>query len=323
MAITPQSLVIGILAMAGIVFIFAGLAAARVRRPYDVDERMEHYAARASVVGGGATGGGRSRSRLTRDLDRELVRRGRARSLAGELAQADLKLTPAEFIVAIATCVLIAFGVGLIIFKQWYVALPCAILGYLGPRWYVAFRQLQRRNAFSAQLPDGVSLMATSLRSGYSILQSMELLSRELQPPIAEEFGRVVREMNLGIAFDQAISNLRRRIPNDDLDLLVTALLIHHEVGGNLSVILETINHTIRERIRVKGEVRILTTQQQASGYFVGSMPFLLTVLLFIISPSYMGQIFVSLCGQAIFFTVILLVGSALLIIRRIVDIEV
>ncbi|MBI5878166.1 MAG: type II secretion system F family protein [Chloroflexi bacterium] len=317
------ALVVGGLAMLGIVLFFAGLARALSRNPYDVDDRMEHYAMRASVVGGHVTGGARARGRLTRDIDRQLTRRGRGHTLELELAQADLKLTPGEFIVVMVTGVLLAFALGLLIFKQWYVALPCAILGYLGPRWYLVFRQYQRRSAFSGQLPDAISLMSTSLRSGYSLLQSMELLSRELQPPISEEFGRVVREIGLGVAFDQAISNMRNRIRNEDLDLLVTALLIQHEVGGNLSLILDTINHTIRERIRIKGEVRILTTQQQASGYFVGAMPFLLTVLLFVISPAYMGQFFNSLCGQLIFFTVLVLVGSAMLVIRRIISIEV
>jgi tight adherence protein B len=103
----------------------------------------------------------------------------------------------------------------------------------------------------------------------------------------------------------------------------VTVLLIHHEVGGNLSLILDTINHTIRERIRIKGEIRILTAQQQASGYFVGSLPFLLTILLFVISPSYMGQLFDTICGQSIFAAAVMLVIAALLIIRRIVSIEV
>ena len=151
----------------------------------------------------------------------------------------------------------------------------------------------------------------------------MDLLSKEMHPPISDEFGRVVREMGLGVGMETALNNLLRRMQNSDLELIVTAIMIQYQVGGNLAQILDMISHTIRERVRIKGEIRILTAQQQLSGYFVGALPFGVSVLLFVLNPGYMSQSFNALCGQLIFFTAFLLVGIAFIFIRKIVALEV
>jgi tight adherence protein B len=202
-------------------------------------------------------------------------------------------------------------------------AVPGGLVGYFLPRLYLGIRKGQRRSAFAAQLPDAIGLLANSLRSGYSLLQSMELLSREMNQPIADEFGRVVREMGLGVDMETAMNNMVRRNDNDDLDMAVTAILINHEVGGNLSQVLEIIGHTIRERIRIKGEIQVLTAQQRGAGYLVGSMPFALTMILFVLNPDYMGELFRSVCGMTLACVAFGFVMTAFVLIRRIVNIEV
>jgi len=316
-----QTWLIGALCMGSVVVLFLGMARALNSRN-TVTNRFEHYVWRRAAPADGAAATP-TPGALSRSVDSVLARRGNKADLTRELARADLRLTPGEFVILNFTCVFAALGLGLLIFKVWYVALPFSWLGYYAPRVYVKFRQARRQAAFSAQLPTALNLIATSLRSGYSLLQSMELLSKEMSAPIGEEFGRVVREMGLGIGLEGALNNLMRRMGNPDLELLVNAILIQHQVGGNLSEILEIISHTIRERVRIKGEIRVLTSQQQLSGYVVGALPFGVTVVLFIVNPAYMGQLFNGLCGILIFFSAFLLVGLAFILIRKIVQIEV
>ena len=135
-------------------------------------------------------------------------------------------------------------------------------------------------------------LLANSLRAGSSFLQSVEMVVREAQPPISTEFGRVIREVNLGLPLDDALANLSRRVRSDDLDLMTTAIAIHHSVGGNLAEILDSIAYTIRERVRIKGEIQTLTAQQRMSGYVVGFLPVALVLLLSVIAPTFMEPMF-------------------------------
>lgn len=309
---------VALLCTLSVIIMFAGVARFLFGSSA-ISQRLDRFGTRA----GADNGASKDKSRLTDELDKELVRRGRSSDLALQLARADLKLTPAEFILLTFAVVAGAAVLFYLIFRQPFMALPGAVVGYFLPRVYIGIRQGRRQAAFAAQLPDAVGLLANSLRSGYSLLQSMELLSREMAPPIGDEFGRVVREMGLGIDLETAMNNMVRRNNNDDLDMAVTAILINHEVGGNLSQVLEIIGHTIRERIRIKGEISVLTAQQRSAGYLVGSMPFLLTMVLFVLNGDYMGELFRSVCGMLLACTAFSFVGVAFLAIRKIVAIEV
>ena len=132
------------------------------------------------------------------------------------------------------------------------------VLGWFAPRWFMSYRQGARLRAFNDQLGDALNLMVNGLRSGYSVMQAMEAVSREMPPPHCREFGRVVQEVQIGLSLDQALANMLRRIKSDDLDLVVTAINVQREVGGNLAEILDVISFTIRERVRIKGEIRTL-----------------------------------------------------------------
>jgi tight adherence protein B len=318
------SIAVAVLCMVSMVLLAYGVARFVGGSGDDITQRLDRFATRAGAASDmPEPKDPNARGKITEHLDKELVRRGRGTDMTQELARADLKLTPAEFLMIKLVVVGILAIAGYLIFHQLFMALPAGIAGYFAPNFYVRFRQGRRKAAFGNQLPDAVSLLANSLRSGYSLPQSMELLSREMQPPIASEFGRVVREMGLGLSFETAMNNMVRRNKNEDLDLVITAILVNHEVGGNLSQVLEVIGHTIRERIRIKGEISVLTAQQRASGYLVGSMPFALTVILFILNPEYMGELFHSLCGYMMACTSFGLVVMAFILIRKIVNIEV
>ena len=157
------------------------------------------------------------------------------------------------------------------------------------PRFWLGRRKNGRLGAFNKQLPDTITLIANALRAGSSFLQAIELVVRESRPPISTEFGRVIREVNLGLPFDQALENMVRRVRSDDLELMATAISIQHQVGGNLAEILDSIAYTIRERVRIKGEIRTLTAQQRLSGYVVGFLPIGLAGFLFVAAPGLHG----------------------------------
>jgi tight adherence protein B len=227
-------------------------------------------------------------------------------SLTRSLARADIKMKVGEFILLIA----VLTGLGALI--GWLLAggttsqgisstqvlmnLPGLIIGgvvgFFIPVIYLRRQQGRRLTKFDNQLADMLSLMVNGLRAGYSIMQAMEAVSRELPPPISDEFRRLVQEMQLGIAMDASLENLTRRIPSKDLDLVVTAMNVQREVGGNLAEILDTISHTIRERVRVKGEIRVLTSQVMMSGRVLAIMPIGVIVVMYFINRSYMMRFF-------------------------------
>ncbi len=213
--------------------------------------------------------------------------------ISRELARADLKLKPAEYV---ALMIIFGFGVG---FVAWFFGGQNVIVGLLGvgvgaliPRFYVKQQQGKRLVRFSEQLPDMLGLMVNGLRAGYSVMQAMEAVSKELPPPISDEFRRVVQEIQIGLTMERSLDNLYRRIPSEDLDLTITAMNVQREVGGNLAEILDTISYTIRERVRIKGEIRVLTSQVVYSSRFLSSMPFLIAIALWFMNRPYMMMFF-------------------------------
>jgi tight adherence protein B len=180
-------------------------------------------------------------------------------------------------------------------------------------------------NKFNDQLGDMLNLMVNGLRAGYSTMQAMEAVSRELPAPISDEFHRVVQEMQIGIPMEKALDNLLRRIPSDDLDFVITAINVQREVGGNLSEILDTISFTIRERVRIKGEIRVMTATVRTSATVLSLIPVFLTLALWFISPEYIGTFFDRgpLCGWLAVGTVVAMIVSGYLVMMKIADIEV
>jgi tight adherence protein B len=162
----------------------------------------------------------------------------------------------------------------------------------MAPRFYVARRASGRLGTFNNQLPDTVALLANALRSGNSVGQAMASASREAPPPTNGEFARVVAEIGLGVPPEEALANMVHRVPSEDLDMMVTAMNISAEVGGNLAEVLEKIGETIRHRVRLKGDIATLTAQQQGAGYIVSAMPVLIGLMIFLLNGSYIKPMF-------------------------------
>jgi tight adherence protein B len=270
---------------------------------------------------------GLGETQLAARVDKAVAQRTFGKETQRKLAQADLKLTLFEFMLIKAFMVIVGLVVGLFLGRGGPVTevifvVAGVVVGFFGPDWFVKFRMGKRLKAFNGQLGDTIGLLANSLRSGYSMLQSMELVSRESPDPIGVEFRRVVREVGLGLTIQDSLTNLLRRMPSDDLDLLITAINIQYEVGGNLAQILDTISHTIRERVRIKGEIQVLTAQGRVSGYIISALPPLIGVVVTVINPSYMNTmwdfpwIIMPICGGVMVFV-------GFLVIMKIVNIEV
>ena len=250
-------------------------------------------------------------------LDRRLATR-----VQRDLARADLRLRVAEYYY-IRFGLMFGLAAILLVLRDPLSAFVGALIGYFGPRVWVGRRISSRLNAFNKQLPDTIVLLSNSLRAGSSFLQSIELVSRESPSPMGSEMGRVVREVNLGLGMEEALSNMVRRIKSDDLDLMVTAIGVQQQVGGNLAEILDTIAFTIRERIRIKGEIRTLTAQGRYSGYLVAFLPIAIAVTLNLINPDFMRPLFTELIGQILTGVGLVMMAIGFLAIRKITDIKV
>jgi tight adherence protein B len=325
-------------------FVIAGLAAGAVLLVAlgvamgggggSVSSRLERY---ASVRGQGESSDDPEReSMIVAGLSKVMEGQDLSARLSTELARADLKLRPAEFVVFWIACPFIFFAFAVLLgfvipgFQN-PVALAVAFaVGAYFPRFYIRWRQARRLRAFGEQLPDTITLLANSLRAGSSFLQGIELVTREARPPISEEFERVVREMALGVALQPALNNLARRVASEDLELMVTAINIQSQVGGNLATVLDSIAFTIRERIRIQGEIQTLTAMQRYSGYVITLLPVGLAGILFLISPTYIvpmlqrpPELFGLPMGIIFFGIGLISMGIGYLLIRRIVDIKV
>jgi tight adherence protein B len=157
-------------------------------------------------------------------------------------------------------------------------------------------------------------------------MQAMEAVSREMPPPISTEFRRVVQEMQIGLSAEAALDNLLRRIPSDDLDLVIAAMNVQREVGGNLAEILDIISHTIRERVRIKGEIRVLTSQVMYSGRFLALMPLMITAALFLLNRPYMMLFFdpeTRIVGIPMLIVGALMIASGYFVMTKIATIDV
>jgi tight adherence protein B len=254
-----------------------------------------------------------------------------ADNVARDLERANLKLRVGEYLTLRLTVALLLFAVTIYIAGRGGIgllaAMVAAVIGYLLPRWYVSRQVNSRTLKFNEQLVEALGLIANSLRSGFGLLQSMDLAAEQLDPPLATEFKRTINDINVGASFEDALMAFNERMQSNDLDIMITAILIQRTVGGNLSEVLDTVAHTMRERSRIKGEIRTLTAQQRMSGFIVGGLPVaiigILTLLAAVTGQNYMEILFTTNSGRIALLAAATLEGVGIMLIRRIVKIEV
>jgi len=259
-------------------------------------------------------------------LNNALQERKFGKTWRRKLARANIKLTVAEFAALHVVAAAAGFTAGwLILFSgDPVMSVAAGFIGFFLPRIYVNRVIGKRLIAFEEQLPDTLGLWVNALRSGYSVLQAMEAIAKDAPEPTITEFQRVVQEVQIGIDLPDALDHLLERVESEDLDLVVTAVNIQREVGGNLAEILEVISHTIRERIKLKGEIRVLTSQGRITGYLISFLPIGLALFLNVANPGYMGELFTNrACGWPMIGAGLALIGIGSAIIQKIIDIEI
>src|SRR5258706_5986370 len=255
------------------------------------------------------------RDRIDRSFQGVVERGNRRRlrrtglTLAEHLARADLKLRSSEFVLIQLGCMLAFALLGLIRFGFGPQFIVSGVSGYLIPMRVVKFRQARRLKKFNSQLPDTLGLLSIGVKAGYSLPQALDSVAHTTNAPISEELGRVTREMGVGASLDQALLNMVKRVASDDLDLIVTAVLIHRSVGGNLARVLDNISHTVRQRVMVKGQISALTAQARASGWIISLLPVGGAAILYVIAPTNFRSLTTNRLG------VDLLVVSAIMIV--------
>jgi tight adherence protein B len=269
------------------------------------------------------------RDRIDRSFQGVVERGNRRRlkrtglTLAEHLARADFKLRSSEFVLIQLGCLFAFALLGLIRFGFGPQFIVSGVGGYLVPMRVVKFRQARRLKKFNNQLPETLGLLSNGLKAGYSLPQALDSVARNTSAPISEELGRVTREMSVGASLDQAMLNMVKRVASDDLDLIVTAVLIHRSVGGNLARVLDNISHTVRQRVMVKGQISALTAQARASGWIISLLPVGVAAILYVIAPTYFRSLTTDRVGVALLVLagVMIVIGNVL--IRRITSIRV
>lgn len=315
-----SALAVGTTAALAIIIIFVGIFRF-VESQVDPDRRLASELAKKNV----ATKPEHTRgaSFFVGGLDRVISDRDFSDELARELVQADLRITVSEYILIRAAVVLTGFLVGVLLTGNPGAGIILAVTGFFLPQIYIRRRRDKRMEVFATQLEDVLILGVGALRAGHSFLQALIIVVEEIPAPASQEFSRVVREVGLGLSLSEALGNLVRRIDSDDLDMIVTAVNIQQEVGGDLAEILDTISETIRERVRIEGEIRVLTTQQRYTGYVLGLLPVGLAVIIYFLNPEYITPLFKPGPLLAIPAAAVVLELIGFMIIQRIVDIEV
>jgi len=273
-----------------------------------------------------ASAQGPKRSLITDWVSKRVEKTSFGDKIARDLSRADMKFKVGEYFVLILVSILVSGLLAWFIGNRLLISAGIgAIGGAIAPGMYMKSQQKKRLQKFNDQLSDMLNLMVNGLRAGYSTMQAMEAISKELPAPICDEFRRVIQEMQIGIAMEAALDNLLRRIPSEDLDFVITAINVQREVGGNLSEILDNISFTIRERVRIKGEVRVLTSQVRTSGSVLSLIPFFLVLILWFLNPEYLMSVTSGgpIITAAIICVVLGLIFTSYFIMMKIADIEV
>lgn len=330
----PSPLVLIGVAFVLLVILGGGIALIANRGQGKVEDRLEQFVGTETLLDLPIEEVPDSRPDTADRLEKLLSGRSFFGPIRTRISKAGVKLRVVEYLILTG----IAAAAGAFLFFVLFGRTPLiAVVGFIvglrAPRMYVNSASKRRMNAFNGQLGDALNLWVNALRSGYSVLQAMETIATELPPPISLEFERVIQEVRLGLSMEQALDNMYNRVPSDDLDLVITAVNIQREVGGNLAEVLDSISYTIRERVRIKGEVRTLTAQGRVSGWIISLLPIGLAGLLYIMNPDYVSQLWIKEapfiipnvfpCGWVLLAVGGIMIGSGAFAISKIVDIEV
>ena len=243
-------------------------------------------------------------------------------ALANRLERADLRWTPGEYMMMCVAVFLVACLVG-IVAKGILGCLALGIVGIAAPRFYTGKRYKTRQRKFQGQLADMAQMMGNSMRAGFSIIQSMEMVAQEGPSPAKEEFERVTTEIKLGLPLDTALDHLLVRMPSEDLELAIVAINVQRQVGGNLAEILMVISKTVRERVRFQRDLKAMTAQARYSSYVITALPVGVAFVINLMDRPYESYLYTSTLGHLMIGAAVAMLGAGYFFLKRIANIEV
>lgn len=245
-----------------------------------------------------------------------------SRELADYVSSSGIRLTPSEFLYAWVGIVFIPMIFLLLFRTNMITIIAIFIIGLSVPPVLLRRAREKRQEAFTKQLGEALVVIGNAMKGGFSFRQAMESVTADMQPPISVEFEKTLREIRFGVSLEEALQHMSERLKNQDLNLLVSAVITSAKVGGNLSDTLDTISSTIKDRIRIKQEVRVLTSSGRISSIIIGLLPVLIVLTLMILNPDYFGSFFESMIGKIMIAVSVLLETIGFLLIKKIADIK-
>jgi tight adherence protein B len=256
------------------------------------------------------------------DILSERNRRAGKVTLAENLAKAGMRLTSSEYLLIQVSCALGLALLGLWLFGIGPAFLLLGWIGYIAPHFYMRRRQEQRQKAFTGQLGNMITLLSNALKTGYSLGQAIEIIAKKAPPPVSDEFEVVTTSIHFGTSVEEALAALVKRVQSSDLDFIVVAILLHRKVGGNLPEILDNIADTIRDRLRMKREMSVLTAHARGSATMISALPVILGVIMYAITPKYFVPMFQSPIGWFLIIVAVALVVTGNVLMNRLSKVD-
>jgi len=256
-------------------------------------------------------------------VNRTLLRLQTALQLKRILDQADLHITPSRLIMFSLMAGMFAGLAVSVISPSILLVVVGALVAAALPFVHVLWKRKQRFDQFLEHLPDALELMSRALSAGHAFPEALHMVSTEMPEPIAGEFRKTYEEQNLGLSLKLALENLTQRMPLLDLRMCVTAVMIQRETGGNLAEILEKVAYTIRERFRIMGDLKTLTTSSRISAWLLCGLPVFVAIGVTFLNPDYMAVLWRDPRGHYLIGTALVMQVTGMLIVRKILDIKI
>ena len=316
----PQPVIVSILGAAAVMCFVLGLWLPLVGAERRIARRLRGFVQAPIAAGESQLAHLRPRGQTTHPASH---RSSPLRFLERILAEAESTVSPIGLLAATAVAGLIGLGGGLLLLRELLLAVPLGLIGAFIPLWWIRRGHKGKLGRFKKQLPDTIGLLASSVRSGHSLPQALEHVAADAPEPTKDAFLLVGREIALGASQEDALERLAARYPSDDLKLIVAAINVQHQIGGSLAKILDSISETIRERIRIEGDIKALTAPQRVSAYVLCGLPVFVTIGLLLIGPDYVGVLFQPGPLRYALFSAISLVVLGFLVMRAMTKIDV
>jgi tight adherence protein B len=318
-----------IIALTVLLAVFSLVVGIRGQRHSPMEERLESFRGERPTVEGQRQEGPMLRKRSYSGLPLLGALVGQLRGseqVALNLERAGVPLRVGEYYVIRYVAAVLFFSVALIVTRGVMALLlgaGLAVLGYMLPAMWVSSKRSSLVKKLNAQMVEMLGMIANSLKSGYGLMQSFEFASKQIDPPLATELRRMLRDANLGMSGEDALSAMGERIDSPDLDMVLTAINIQRAVGGNLADVLEGVSFTMRERERMRGEIITLTSQQRMTGIIIGGLPVAMGLLFMVINPEYMGLLFTTTGGRIMLLAAVGLEFLGAMSMKKVLAIEV